>query len=270
MIGGLAVSNLAWPQVHDEIALRLLSKLGVQGVEVAPTRLASWENLSVARLAAYRQLLAGHGLVVSSLQAVLYGLPELQLLGEASVFSAMLEHFRRIFEIAAALQATVLVFGAPRNRLAGTMAADVAWALARERLRLVGETATASGIIIGVEPVPRVYGGDFLTSWQDVLRMTQEVQSPGVRVHLDTGCVSLGGGDITAAINACAPQLTHFHAAQPQLGAFDTPSIAHADAASALRSTDYQGWVAIEMLEQRDGPLRALETAVRFVAHTYR
>jgi sugar phosphate isomerase/epimerase len=265
----LAVSNLAWPAEQEDAAFALLAHLGVPGVEVAPTRLAPWDELSVAQLADYRTRLTASGLVVSSLQALLFGRPELQLLGEQTVFAAMLEHIRRVSEVAAQLGGRVMVFGSPRNRLRGKMAADAAWAMARERLGLLGEIAAAADVAIGVEPVPAFYGGDFLTVWQDVLRMVEEVASPGLQVHLDTGCVSLGGGAIQAAVDACAHSLAHFHAAQPQLGPFDDPTPTHAQAGAALQRIGYERWVAIEMREQPGDPLAAVAQAVRFVRSAY-
>ena len=41
----LAISNLAWPSAQDDIVFDRLARLGVSGVEVAPTRLAAWDAL---------------------------------------------------------------------------------------------------------------------------------------------------------------------------------------------------------------------------------
>lgn len=265
----LAVSNLAWPTADDAEAFGLLTQLGVQGIEVAPTRLGAWDSLSATQLAAYRAKLFASGMVVSSLQALLFGKPDLQLLGDTSLFAAMQDHLRRVVEIGAALGASVLVFGSPRNRLRGSMDPGVAWQLAHERLSVLGEIAASSGVIIGIEPVPAEYGGDFLTSWEDVLRMVKDVANPGVRVHLDTGCVMLGGGDIGAAVKACAEYLAHFHAAQEQLGSFEVPMLNHLTAAKALASVGYGNWISIEMREQAPAPLVAVRQAVEFVRSTY-
>lgn len=265
----LTVSNLAWPAEQEDTALALLASLGVQGVEVAPTRIAPWDSLPTPLLSAYRSRLESAGLVVSSLQAILFGRSDLQLLGKGAPFTDLLDHVRHVAEIAATLGAGVLVFGSPRNRLTDGLSAVDAWQLARERLRQLGEITAASGVVFGIEPVPAAYGGEFLAPWRDVLRMVQEVDHPGIRVHLDTGCVGLGGDNIAEAINASSAWLAHFHAAEPQLGPFDHPLPAHRDAASALHGIHYERWISIEMREQPETPLRAIETAVRFVKSTY-
>jgi sugar phosphate isomerase/epimerase len=265
----LAISNLAWPSAQDEVVFDRLARLGVSGVEVAPTRLAAWDALSTSLLTGYRARVEAAGLVVSSLQAVLFGRPELQLLGEGAAFDGMLEHMRHVADIGATLGAGVLVFGAPRNRLRADMELGRAWARACERLWLLGEITFAAGVIIGIEPVPAVYGGDFLASWSDVLRMVQDVDHPGVHVHLDTGCVALGGGLIEAAVIESGKLLAHFHAAQPQLGDFQDPLLNHRTAAAALHATGYDRWIAIEMREQPEDPVGAAEQAIQVVRGIY-
>jgi len=266
----LAISNLAWPAARENGMFGALARLGVAGVEVAPTRLAAWDAVTAPLLADYRARVEAAGLVVSSLQAVLFGRPELQLLGDDADFRCMLEHMRRVANIGASLGAEVLVFGAPRNRIRAEMELKRAWARARRRFRTLGEITLSAGIIIGIEPVPAFYGGDFLTAWPDVLRLVREIDHPGVCVHLDTGCVALAGDKIDAAIIETGKLLTHFHAAQPQLDEFVDPLPDHELAATALHMTGYDRWIAIEMREQSGDPAIAAARAVQAVRKAYR
>jgi sugar phosphate isomerase/epimerase len=265
----LAMSNLAWPADQEAAAFVLLAQLGVQGVEVAPTRLAPWDALPERLLTDYRARLEAQGLVASSLQAILFGRTDLQLLGEGAAFNGLLDHMRHVAAIAATLGAGVLVFGSPRNRLVGAISPDTAWPLARDRFRQLGEITWAAGVVIGIEPVPAVYGGDFLTGWRDVLKMVQDVNHPGVRVHLDTGCVALGGDAIGEAIREASAWLAHFHAAQPQLADFAAPAPNHAEAADALKAVNYGRWLSIEMREPPTSPLHSVRAAAEFVSATY-
>jgi sugar phosphate isomerase/epimerase len=265
----LAVSNLAWPSGQEDAAYELLASLGVPGVEVAPTRLGPWNAWPVARLVEHRAKFAAAGLVVSSLQAILYGRIEPQLLGDASTFRHMHEHMRLVAEIAAALGATALVFGSPRNRRRGEMPAERAGELARERLYLLGDVVMDAGAVLAIEPVPAAYGGDFLGSWREVLRLVEDVNHPGVRVHLDTAGVGLAGDSIGDAVAACKDRIAHFHAAQPHLVAFSPPERNHAEAAAALNAIGYDKWLSIEMREQPDNPFGAIKDAVLVVQKIY-
>jgi sugar phosphate isomerase/epimerase len=265
----LSVSNLAWPADQEELAFARLVALGVAGVEVAPTRIAFWPSLTQSMLTDYRARIADRGLCVSSLQAILYGCDEPQLLGDDAAFEALCEHMRRVAAIARTLGAGIVVFGAPRNRQRGALSDAVAWPLARERLHRLGATVAAAGVTIGIEPVPAFYGGDFLGVWEDVLQMVRDVDHPGIRVHLDAGCVALGGGSIEQAVQVSHPWLAHFHAAQPGLASFSPPADNHREAASALKDCGYDRWVAIEMREQPANPIAAIEEAVTAVQRIY-
>ena len=98
-----------------------------------------------------------------------------------------------------------------------------AWNIARDRLRIIAENVANAGAVIGIEPVPAAYGGDFLGSWRDVLKMVQEVDHAGVRVHLDTACVMLAGDSIGEAVALTQDWLAHFHAPSRSSSRFDAP-----------------------------------------------
>jgi sugar phosphate isomerase/epimerase len=265
----LALSNLAWPADQEDAVLSVVSDLGVKGVEVAPTRLGEWIELSVAGMTTYRARLASYGLSVSSLQAVLYGRPDLQLLQDTALFATLLDHMRYVADLGAALGAQVMVLGAPRNRLLGGLLPDEAWQRGRERLRKLGEVVASTGMVIGIEPIPPSYGGEFLTTWSEVARIVREVDHRSIRLHLDTGCVKLGGDAIADAIIDASDILAHFHVAEENLGGFSNPAMDHRCASKALHQVDYRGWVCIEMREQPETFLQAIRVALKYVASVY-
>ncbi len=265
----LAVSNLAWGAELQGAALDLLVATGVDGVEVAPTRIAGWSEITPALLRTFRSDLAAAGLRTSSLQAIYYGCPAAQLLGDDAGFAAMREHTRRVAEIAAELGAGVAVFGAPRNRARGDMPPGDAAALAVERLRLLGDIVQPFGMILGMEPVPAHYNGDFMLRAGELTELVRSVAHPAIRLHLDSGCVLLGGDSISEAITQGAGELVHMHMAEPDLAGFASPVADHAGASNALRAIGYAGWLAIEMREVTGTALQEVATAIRFAREAY-
>ncbi len=255
----LGVSNLAWPAAEQDAALALLASLGADGIEVAPTRLAPWEEITDAHLAGLRSACEQAGLVVSSLQAIFFGKPDAALLGDPPAFGLMAEHLRRVGGIAQALGAGVAVFGAPRNRLRGGLSPAEARALGAERLRLLGGIADRAGLTLALEPVPPAYGADFLNHAGEVVEMVRLAGHPRIRAHLDTACVTLAGDDVGAAIREAAPLLAHYHMAEPQLGSFASPCCDHRQAAEVLNQAGYAGWMVIEM---RETSLAEVATAI--------
>jgi sugar phosphate isomerase/epimerase len=134
---------------------------------------------------------------------------------------------------------------------------------------LLRETLSAgSPWALALEPVPQAYGGDFLETAEETLSMVRAVDHPGLRLHLDIACVMLGGGNIAAAITEGRPWLSHFHAAEPQLGEVEAPRPDHFAAAAALKHEAYGGWVSIEMREAPNWRA-AIATARQFVHDVY-
>lgn len=264
----LAISNLSFPTEMKLEAYALVNQLGAQGLEVAPTRIAEWSNLTTDMCAQEARILADYGLQASSMQAIFFGKPELQLLGTEVEFVAMLEHAKRISELGSALGCNVAVFGAPKNRLRNELNESDAFELAVERFSRLGAACAVGDLVLAIEAVPAVYGGDFLLDSSTTIQLVRAVGSENIRLHLDTACALLGKEDIASAVTNGHDVLAHFHISEPNLDTFKEPRADHGGAAQALRAGSYNGWLAIEMLSDINWK-GAIDSAIRYSLVTY-
>ncbi|GJE83886.1 hypothetical protein [Methylorubrum thiocyanatum] len=92
----LSISNIAWPTDLSDQVYALLADANVTGLEVAPTKLASWQDLTEEFARTERHRICRAGLQVSSYQALYFNQPDCQLLGDAASFEAMREHTVRV------------------------------------------------------------------------------------------------------------------------------------------------------------------------------
>jgi sugar phosphate isomerase/epimerase len=203
------------------------------------------------------------------LASLLFETEGLQLLGSYAAFEKLREHLRRVANIGQRLGAAIGVFGSPRNRLRGALQPKEAFSLGRDRLAMLTETVLTEGFSLGLEPIPAAYGCDFLLHSSDVIEMVRQVNHAGLRVHFDTGCAMLGGESIAKAVAEADGTLAHFHIAEPKLAAFGSPTAEHTAAAEALRAAAYDGWLAIEMLQQTPDPMPPIFAAVYFAKTCY-
>lgn len=265
----LAVSNIAWPAELDAAAYVFLAANGIDGLEVAPTRIwPQWQGITQASLRAFRRTVESRGLRISSLQSILFQKPELNLFGSDRDRQSMDEHLQRCADLAADLGAGCMVFGAPQNRDRASLSDAEALAIAAEFFATVAAYCAGRGVYVGFEANPVEYKCNFATNSVTAARLVRTVGSPGLRLHLDSACLHLAGENAAHAIREHADILGHFHASEPYLADFAAPTAAHLDAAAALRNIHYNRWVALEM-RTGDPPLPALERAVRFVTETY-
>jgi sugar phosphate isomerase/epimerase len=263
----LAVSNIAWSG-ESEAVLERLSSAGVSGIEVAPGKLGAWDGLNKSAVEKFLGLCSSFQLSVPSFQALFFGKPELQLLGDRNSFQAMKEHMFRVAELAAFARSDIMVFGAPGNRKLLGLSRQDGEKLACERLNTLAEIAWEHRTSIALEAVPLAYGGEMITSHRDSLEIVKVVNHPGLVFHLDAACTWLAGDSIVAAVSEAGTCLRHFHVSQPNLVDFDKPERYHTEAGSALRASGYKGWISIEMRETAN-PLDSLDAAVKFTRSCY-
>lgn len=265
----LAISNLLWAKEEKEDDfLRAAKAYGVSGIEVAPGRIAPWEEMDDRKVAAYRQKVNDAGLLIPSMQAIFFGCQGMGLLGDTDSFTRMAEHLRRVAGVAQALGAGVLVFGAPKNRLRGKLSEEEAFLLAAERLSLVAQDMTKENVRLVIEAVPAVFGGDFIHTTQEAAQLVRKVGHDAIRLHLDSAAMITAQERPENILRAHADSLAHVHASVPGMGVL-TPFGAVGRALDlCLAENAYKGWISIEVMPQED-PLPCLKTSILIAKETF-
>jgi D-psicose/D-tagatose/L-ribulose 3-epimerase len=243
----LAVSNIAWEPSEDAAVGDVLRREGVAGAEIAPTK---WREkpfeASAADVAAYRRSWEDRGLHVVSLQALLFGRPDLQLFASAESRALLRDYLLGVIDFAAAVGAHALVFGSPKNRVRGALPMSDATAIAAEFLRHLGAHCAERGAALCVEANPVEYGCDFVTTTAEAVALCRSVNHPAVRVNVDLGGITLSRENAATAIASARDVIGHYHASEPNLSEIGAAS-PHAEAGRALGGIDYANWVSIEM-----------------------
>jgi D-psicose/D-tagatose/L-ribulose 3-epimerase len=265
----LAVSNIAWTNPEDPAILEILRRQGVAGIEIAPTKIwPSWKGATPEAARALRRSVSDFGFQIPSMQAILFDQPDCQLFGDKRQRTAFIDHIRFTADLAAEMCASVMVFGAPKNRARNGIPAQEAFKIAVETFGVVGDECAMRGTACCIEPNPPMYGCDFVTTSPEGLALVEAVSSGGFGLHLDAAAMFLAGEDGPTAVRRCAAALCHFHASEPQLGTFDSPTIGHAALSEALLEIGYPGWISIEMRPSQD-EAAAVSRACEFVRENY-
>lgn len=265
----LAISNIAWPHEADGCVARLLHELGVGGVEIAPTMV--WKEplrVPAGELAAYRHFWESHGQRIVALQALLFGRPDLTLFDTEAARQRTFEHLCGMIGMAAALGASVLVFGSPTNRSVGSLAPAAAFDIARSFFGALAAEAARHNTVFCIEPNPSEYRCDFLNTSGEALRLIRAVDTPGLGLHLDAGALTLSREPLSA-ISAAAPWVSHFHISEPHLAPVGAAGADHCGIGDALAEAGYTGWLSIEMRPPDGDLLPGLERALRTAFSQY-
>lgn len=242
----LAISNIAW-EIHDDpLILKRLSELGVTGIEIAPTKVwPEWRDISKKSIKNYRTKLSDLGFKVPSLQAILFGKPELNIFN-VNCHHDFFEHIKLVADIANGLGADVIVFGSPKNRKRNQVSLMDSEKIAQDFFLKVGDICQQRGCNMGIEHNPVEYGCDFLTNINDVSNFVSSLNHASVQLHVDSAGIHMCGGDIEQAIVNSIPFI-HYHISEPMLEPIVNGVVNHVAAATALKSINYNKWVSIEM-----------------------
>jgi len=265
----LAVSNIAWPGDAENEVLGCLWTRGIKGIEVAPTRWwPDWKGMSIEGAPSFGRRYSELGFATPSMQAILFARPMDKLFGNDAERESLTDHLRVCADLAAAIGAKSLVFGAPKNRELNGTPTDKAFDMARELFSEIAPHYEKLDVCLCLEANPTQYGCQFMINSAEAAKLVRAVDSPGIRLHLDTACMYLAGEDLGDAIQRSADVLRHFHVSEPFLGSFEAPVVDHSRAAACLRAQGYGGWISLEM-RQAPEPVPGLLTAVDFLVSTY-
>lgn len=265
----LAISNIAWNFDEDEVISRLMQQHSITGVEIAPTKV--WPKpleASNEDIAAYAQFWRSQGIKVSSMQALLFGRPDLTIFETPEKRNETLEYLKGIIRVGGQLGAEVLVFGSPKNRLVHDLDREQIKEIAVEFFRKLGQTAADHDTVFCIEPNPKEYGCDFVNTSAEGRELVANVNHKGFGLHLDAAGMTLSKEDLKSELTKSIPVLSHFHVSEPNLQPIGTGGVNHDLFARTLRLGDYSRWYSVEMRapggENALGVAKALQTVLKF------
>ncbi len=119
------------------------------------------------------------------------------------------------------------------------------WATVAKNLKDLCKHAVARKRQICLEPLNR-FETDFINTCDQGLKMIKDVNSPALKLHLDTFHMNIEQKDQAAAIRKAGKLLGHFHACGSDRGTPGGDHIAWKPIAKALKDIRYQGDVVIE------------------------
>ena len=237
----------------------------MHGVEIAPT--AIWSNLdqvSDKEVLNFREYLNDHNLVVSGIQSLLYGHPELQLLDQRC-WKNLRDHLVNVIRIGGLLRADVAVFGSPRNRVRGELDKSQANEVASTFLKQLIPSLEENKIVLTLEPNAPDYGADFLTTYEEVIDLSRIINSEYIKPQMDTGCMWMVGLSPEQDYLLFKPH--HIHLSVPKLK--EVPGVySFAELLKLVHSTNYEKWLVIEMLGQGSDSLDQVLNSIEWLKNT--
>jgi hypothetical protein len=168
----LVISNLCWRE--DSMGLRLLSRYGIQNVELA---ISKYNN----DLDHIKKIFKSFS--IYSMQALFYG-TTYNIFSDNENFKS---HFTFMINSAKTLGVKRLVFGSPRNRLlpdgmSVSEADNIFISTFQEISKLLSDD-----MCVCIEPNAVQYGCNYLTTIKEVINILNKIDRSNIGLNLDTG-----------------------------------------------------------------------------------
>jgi sugar phosphate isomerase/epimerase len=258
----LAVSNICWnSDGRDSEIYRFLSDVGIDGIEVAPSKISdTWPDIKIGDASSIYYRLSDLGFEIPSLQSLFFNMSGLSFVGDETEFHKLMEHIIKLCDVSwsfCSLDDDIrFVFGSPGVRMNAPIAAiqskeSHSYSVLVSRMRLISDILKlrSDDYIFCVEPAPIFYGGEnvFLPRASDVIDFVRTVDRENIKAHLDTGCTWMGDEDVCAMFAMNMDIVGHVHASEPRLAPInDDRHRAVADLLKKRHPFSTSKWVSLE------------------------
>jgi sugar phosphate isomerase/epimerase len=237
-------------------AFALAAELGYDGVELHLRRPSDIDRIAVKKLA------TGYGLgipMIGTGMAVEDGLTFCD--SDPDVRRRAVMRIREQTELAVFLGSMPVI-----GSIKGTLGNDPQTGPARldfilDCIRQCADAAEQAGVSLLLEAINR-YETDYLNTVEETLGLLREIDSPSLRLLVDTFHMNIEEADIAASVRKAGTRIGHVHLADSNR---QVPGHGHLDVVSvlqALQDVHYQGYLSLECLPLPN-PRQAAEDGIR-------
>lgn len=259
----LSVSNIAWIKEDDEQMYNYLQEQGIEGLEIAPTRIFpqnAYDNLEKSKEFSV-DLKKRYGLVISSIQSIWYGRNE-KIFDSEVERKVLCNYTKKAIDFANIIGCKNMVFGCPKNRVSkNEYDMDTAILFFRE----LGEYAKLNNTVVAIEPNPVIYNTNFVNYTYQAFEIAKEVKSSGFKVNIDLGTIIYNKEDLQI-ITQNIDLVNHIHISEPNLALIEKREV-YNQLSDILRQVNYHRFISIEM-GKRDN-LDEVKETVKYIKEVF-
>ena len=181
----VSISNIAWETKEDHKVCKILHDHGIDAIDIAPGKYLLTFLRQPRSVFRVRTWWSERGIEIIGMQS--YCMTKgLNIFSGPEIQQRMLDHLQEICRIGDGLNARRLVFGSPRNRDRAGLSDQQAFEQAISFFKRLAKVAQSHEVIICLEPNPRIYGSNFMTSTFETMKVVEAVGHRAIRMQLDT------------------------------------------------------------------------------------
>jgi sugar phosphate isomerase/epimerase len=262
-----AICNETFNDRTVEAGFQLARDCGYTGIEIAPFTISTYAtDITEKQRQDVRRQAKNAGLEVIGLHWLLAKTEGFYLTSpDASVRRRTSAYLGELARLCRDLGGSLMVLGSPqqRNLLPG-VTKTAAMEYAADCLRGAIGALEETGIVLCVEPLGPSEG-DFLLTAAEGVELCRMVGSPHCRLHLDVKAMSSETTPVPELIRKHHSLMHHFHANDPNRQGPGFGEMDFVPIFAALRETNYQGWVSVEVFDYTPGVERLSRQSMQYM-----
>lgn len=251
---------------HADIC-KTSAELGYVGLEVAPFTLAPRiTDVSAARRKELKDTAEKHGLRIIGLHWLLAKTEGFQVTApDAATRQRTADYLGELAKCCRDLGGDIMVFGSPLQRkIPAGHSREQAVSYIVDTFRRVKNVFGDTGVKLCLEPLAPSET-DFIQTADEAVEILRDIDHPNFVLHLDVKAMSSEADPIPDVIRRHAKVTGHFHANDanrrgPGFGETDFQPIFQ-----ALKDTNYQGYVSVEVFDYTPDPVTIARESIRFM-----
>lgn len=258
------VNTFIWSADFGRAQMPLLPKIkswGFDGIEVPIFRPGEFAAAEI------RAGVEAHALECTVCSVLVKGF---SLISEdAGVRRATLAHMQDVIRSAADAGARILAgpLYCPVGFLPGRRRTQDEWTWAVEAYQQLGETLSAHGLTLAIEPLNR-FETYFLNTAADAARLAADVNHPNVGILFDTFHANIEEKNIADGYRTIGRHVRHVHTCENDRGIPGSGHVEWDEVFRALHDIKYDGWLTIESFGFALGDLSAAAAIWRDIEKT--
>jgi sugar phosphate isomerase/epimerase len=262
-----AICNETYEGWTHEAVCRSVASFGYQGLEIAPFTLAPLiTDVSNEQRRQLRGQAEACGLTIIGLHWLLAKTTGFQLTSpDAAVRKTTADYLIELARCCRDLGGHLLVFGSPaQRRVAHDSTKHQAAECALDTFRKAAPAFSDFGVTLCLEPLSPPEA-DFLNTAAEAVELLDALDHPNFKLHLDVKAMSTDVAPAPALIRKYASRTAHFHANDPNLRGPGFGTTDFVPIFDALRDSDYNGWVSVEVFDYKPDPETIARESIRYM-----
>ena len=263
----IGICNEVFQSWSIEKTIAFISKLGYDGLEIAPFTLAdSVDEIPLSKREWIKQLSKENNIDIIGTHWLMVKPDGLSISSKDSdLRKKSSKYFEKLVKFTSDINGKIMVLGSPKQRSIGegqTKEEVIEYFIEFIKGPLV--QANDLGITICLEPLAK-NETNFVNSVTDAISIIEKVNHPNLKLILDVKAMGDEKRPYDEIIYEGRKYLAHFHANDENLLGPGFGNVDFAPIISALKNIGYQGYLSVEVFDFSPGPEEIAEKSIRYL-----